>query len=80
MQAIETSGRINEQGQLILSTPIAPVNQLVKVIVLFDESDVPSDQSWLRAMSSNPAFSFLSEPEEEIYTLADGKPFEHNEK
>jgi len=24
---------------------------------------------------SSPAFSFLKEPQEDIYTLADGKPF-----
>jgi tetratricopeptide (TPR) repeat protein len=33
------------------------------------------EHEWLRAATSNPAFDFLKDPEEDIYTLADGKPF-----
>ncbi len=35
----------------------------------WDETD------WLRAAAHNPAFDFLSDPEEDIYSLADGEPF-----
>ncbi len=37
-----------------------------------DEID---EQEWLQAAASNPVFDFLKDPEEDIYTLADGKPF-----
>lgn len=30
---------------------------------------------WLKAAARNPAFDFLKDPEEDIYTLDDGKPF-----
>ena len=30
------------------------------------------EHEWLRAATSNPAFDFLKDPEEDIYTLADG--------
>jgi len=33
------------------------------------------EKEWLRAASANPAFDFLKEPEEDIYTLEDGRPF-----
>jgi tetratricopeptide (TPR) repeat protein len=33
------------------------------------------DSEWLQAAATNPAFDFLKDPEEDIYTLADGKPF-----
>lgn len=33
------------------------------------------ESEWLRAAVINSAFDFLKEPEEDIYTLADGKPF-----
>ena len=33
------------------------------------------DQEWLKAAMSSPAVSFLKEPQEDIYTLADGRPF-----
>lgn len=34
-----------------------------------------SEEDWLHATACNPAFSDLSEPEEDIYTLSDGKAF-----
>lgn len=76
MHAIEVLGKINEAGQLILNRPLSPVNQSVKVIVLFEEESLSSDSTWLQSLATNPAFSFLAEPEEDIYTLADGKPFQ----
>ena len=34
------------------------------------------EQAWLRAASRNPAFEFLNDPEEDLYTAEDGAPFE----
>ena len=39
-----------------------------------EEADI-DEMEWLRAASANPAFDFLKKPEEDIYTLADGRPF-----
>lgn len=33
------------------------------------------EYEWLKAVIRNPAFDSLKEPEEDIYTLADGEPF-----
>ena len=33
------------------------------------------EHQWIQAVANNPAFDFLKEPEEDSYTLADGKPF-----
>jgi PHD/YefM family antitoxin component YafN of YafNO toxin-antitoxin module len=38
------------------------------------------EYGWLKAAANNPAFDFLNDPEEDIYTLADGKPFHDNER
>ncbi|VXD14505.1 hypothetical protein [Planktothrix paucivesiculata] len=35
----------------------------------------PNTQEWLHAVANNPAFDFLKNPEEDIYTITDGKPF-----
>ncbi|CAD0226707.1 MULTISPECIES: hypothetical protein [Planktothrix] len=35
----------------------------------------PNAQEWLHAVANNPAFDFLKNPEEDIYTITDGKPF-----
>ena len=76
MKAIETTGAIDDQRQLHLDAPlpIAGPSQ-VRVIILFPEEADINEAEWLRAAASNSAFDFLKEPAEDIYTLADGKPF-----
>lgn len=74
MKAIETLGKVDEKGQLHLTSPLNFKNKPVRVIILIQEEDSEDDQ-WLNALSNNPSFDFLKEPEEDIYTLEDGKPF-----
>jgi hypothetical protein len=33
------------------------------------------DTEWLKAAACNPVFDFLKDPEEDIYSLEDGRPF-----
>jgi len=42
--------------------------------LLPDESDL-NEIEWLREAATNPAFDFLKNPREDIYTLADGDRF-----
>jgi tetratricopeptide (TPR) repeat protein len=44
----------------------------------WEEGEI-DESEWLRAAATNPAFDFLKEPEEDIYTLDDGRPFNENE-
>ena len=39
-----------------------------------EETDIPED-AWVSAAAVSPAFGFLKEAAEDIYTTADGKPF-----
>jgi hypothetical protein len=75
MKAIEVAGTIDNKRELHLDTPL-PVEgpSRVRVIILIPEED--SEQEWLRLAAKNPTFDFLKEPEEDIYTPADGKPFD----
>ena len=77
LTAIETTGTIEQNGRIVIDETF-PVNAptSVRVIVLFPESDDLSESEWLQAGSKNQAFDFLNEPEEDIYTLADGKPLD----
>jgi len=36
------------------------------------------EKEWLRLANANPVFDFLKEPEEDIYTIEDGRPFHHD--
>ena len=76
MKAIETTGNIDKPGLLILDKKIdVDKKKQLKVIILINEDDEISESSWLTGLSSNPAFDFLKEDNENIYSLVDGKSF-----
>ena len=77
MRAIEINTVTDKSGRLKIDYPIHKRDKKVRVIILVDEaSDYNDDETqWINAMNSNPAFSFLNEPSENIYTLKDGESF-----
>ena len=76
MQAIEMGGTVDEQHRLLLDErlPITGPSR-VRVIILISSDQEIDEQGWLQAASVNPVFDFLEAPEEDIYTIQDGKPF-----
>ena len=44
--------------------------------IIFVEADEPGEQEWLRVANLGGAFDFLNAPDEDRYTLRDGKPFD----
>lgn len=75
-KAIETTGTIDPHHQLVLDEPLPVIGPTrVRVIILLSEEADIDEIEWLRAAATNPAFDFLKEPEEDLYTFADGKPF-----
>ncbi|MEP7305938.1 MAG: hypothetical protein ABJA98_10515 [Acidobacteriota bacterium] len=76
MKAIEVGGTIEEDRRVRLDQPLPPgVAGRVRVIIVVGE-DEPSDQEWLRVARQGGAFEFLNAPEEDRYTLRDGRPFD----
>ena len=79
MTAIEMTGTIDEHRQLRLDSELPiPGPVRVRVLVLYPLDDEWDETEWLQAAARNPAFAFLRETEEDIYTRADGEPF-HDE-
>ena len=76
MKAIETTGHIDQEGKLQIKHPLALTNREVKVIVLIPEDDDIQDDTWLKVIGTSDSFDFLNEPEEDIYSLSDGKPYQ----
>ncbi|HJV77414.1 MAG TPA: hypothetical protein VJ602_03460, partial [Paludibacter sp.] len=69
-----------KHGHLILDYPVNKRERNVRVIILVDDqNDEDEEQIWLKGISSNPAFDFLNEPSENIYSLTDGEPFNDKE-
>ena len=78
MKAVEMTGTVTENGQLILDEPVpVPAGTRVRLVILLDDEADLDEREWLRTAAANPAFDFLHDPEEDIYTLADGEPFPH---
>jgi hypothetical protein len=77
MTAIEMTGSIDENRQLQLDG-LLPVSgpMRVRVIVLYPLNEEWDETDWLRAAAHNPAFDFLNDPEEDIYSLADSSALE----
>ena len=77
LKALEVVGTIDEQRRLHLDKPLPLVGPTrVRVIILIPKEPDRDEREWLQAAATNPAFDFLSAPEEDMYTLADGKPFD----
>ena len=77
LTAIETTGTIERNGKIVIDETFsvsAPTS--VRVIVLFPESEDLNESEWLEAASKNEAFDFLNSPEEDVYSLEDGKPLD----
>lgn len=77
LTAIETTGIIEQNGRIIIAETFS-VNAptAVRAIILFPESEDLNENEWLQAAAKNEAFVFLNDPEEEIYSLTDGKPLD----
>ena len=75
-KAIETTGTIDAQHHLVLdeTLPITGLTRVRASHLLPEESDT-NETEWLQAAAANPALDFLKDPEEDIYTLSDGRPF-----
>ncbi|MCL5999297.1 MAG: hypothetical protein M1546_25020 [Chloroflexi bacterium] len=78
LKALEVTGTIDEHGQLRLDTllPITGPSRTRVIILLPDDTD-PDEREWLHAATTNPVFHFLQDASEDIYTVTDGKPFQH---
>ncbi|HIE31345.1 MAG TPA: hypothetical protein EYP67_03050 [Methanosarcinales archaeon] len=75
-KAIETTGTIDVQHHLILDEPLPAVGPTrVRESHLIPEDSDITETEWLQAAAANPAFDFLKDPEEDIYTLSEERMF-----
>lgn len=77
LTAVETTGYIDEKNHLQLDSILPIVGpKRVKILVLFSTEDDLTEDEWLYAAARNPAFDFLADSREDIYSITDGKPIE----
>jgi hypothetical protein len=77
MKAIELTTKTDKQGHLKINYPMNKKERTVRIIILVDEKsdEVDEEMLWVNSISSNPAFDFLNDINEDIYSLTDGEPF-----
>lgn len=67
---------IEQQGKAIAAIiTYADLKRLEELEAVLLKKAEQEEYEWLKAAARSPAFDFLKDPQEDIYTLADGKPF-----
>ena len=75
MKAIEINSRTDKKGLLKINYPLRQADKKVRVLILVEEdTEEDEERIWLEAVSKSPAFKFLYEKEEDIYSVNDGEP------
>ncbi len=72
MTAIEMTGTVDEHRRLRLDKALPVTGPMrVRVIVLYPLHDEWNETEWLQAAARNPAFAFLHDPAEDIYSVTE---------
>jgi hypothetical protein len=77
MKAIEINSKTDKTGHLKINYKLDKSESNVRILILLDEdsSEQEEEKLWMNSISKNPAFNFLNDSEEDIYSLKDGEPF-----
>ena len=71
MKAIEIKSKTNSKGHLKLVLDLKEAGKNVKILILMEE-DLNEEMEWLKMISKDPAFDFLKDREEDIYSFNGG--------
>ncbi len=75
MKAIEIISKTDKKGHLKINYPLNRPDSKVRILLLFEDEDEKDEEAnWLTSVSNNPAFDFLAEEGENVYSLTDGEP------
>jgi hypothetical protein len=73
---IVTYGEVGDDYILRAAVPHSvPRAKLFRILVFVDPADEISEDDWHAALAGSLAFDFLHDEAEDLYTLADGRPF-----
>ena len=73
---IDKDGSVRLPKKVKLSGPHRAILTILdETFPISESADELNEMEWLKASVSNPAFEYLRDPEEDIYTIRDGKPF-----
>jgi len=75
MRAIEINSKTDHSGHIKFDYQLGRSDQNVRILILLEEDNyqLEEEKLWIDSLSNNPAFNFLREPEENVYSLKDGE-------
>jgi len=78
MKAIEIESKTDHKGLLKIDYNLHKSDQKVRVLILVDDNndEEEDEKQWMQSVAKNPAFDFLKDSDEDIYSLNDGEPFD----
>ena len=78
MSVIEINSKTDSRGLLRFNYNLNKSNRKVKILIMVDDNKKTSDEDalWMQSIASNPAFDFLNDPAEDIYSITDGEPID----
>ena len=76
MKAIEIKSGTDKSGRLRIDYKLGESESNVRILILMEE-DTPENEEalWMQSIAKNPAFDFLEELSEDLYSSKDGEPF-----
>lgn len=76
MRAIEINSKTDKSGHLKLDYQLGKSEQTVRILILLEDEVYQKEEEilWMDSLTKNPAFNFLNEPEEDVYSIKDGEP------
>jgi len=75
LNAAEVRGHIDDKGVLIVDEPIPLAGPgAVRVLVMLESNGDDEDRLWDTAIARADTWDDLKHPDEDIYTLNDGRP------
>jgi len=76
MRAIEINSKTDQTGRLKFDYQIGKSEKSVRILILLEDDAYQQEEEklWMDSLTKNPAFNFLNEPEEDVYSIKDGEP------
>lgn len=73
MRAIEIKSKTDHAGHIKLDYQLGRSDQNVRILIILEDESYEQEEEklWIDSLTKNPAFNFLNEPEEDVYSLKD---------
>ncbi|MBZ0243732.1 MAG: hypothetical protein K8F24_10990 [Bacteroidales bacterium] len=79
MKAIEIHSKTDKAAYLRIKYKLNRFNRKARILILLEDDSSEKDEEaiWINSISNNPAFDFLKDISEDVYSLKDEEPFNH---